>query len=106
MLRNKSGRYLECTAAGVKAAAASRPTISPSDFSVVDAAGASAWPISGFSWGMVYEQPGDKARAKLVRDALLWLVTAAQPIAGSLNYVPLPPRIEAFSKSQLERMKV
>jgi len=106
MLENRSGKWLLCTANGTRAAAASRSSISPTAFSIVDASGADAWPISGFSWGMVYESPSDKTRAKLVRDALEWLVTDGQPIAGTLNYVPLPPRISEYAKRQLERMKV
>ena len=55
---------------------------------------------------MVYEQPADKARGKMTQAALLWLVTSGQPLAASLNYVALPPNVQAFSKTQLERMKV
>ncbi len=106
MLENRAGKWLFCTANGSKAAAASRSSISPTEFSIVDAAGENVWPISGFSWGMVFENPQDKGRAKLVQSALLWLVTEGQPIAASLNYVALPPNIEEYSKHQLERMKV
>jgi len=105
-LRNKAGKYLLCSADGVKAAAATKSSVSPTNFSIVDAVGPGSWPISGFSWGMVYENSTDKARAKLIRDALEWLVTDGQPIAGSLNYVPLPPKIESFAKKQLDQMKV
>jgi phosphate transport system substrate-binding protein len=106
MLENKAGKWLFSTANGARAAAANRSNITPSDFSIVDQPGANAWPISGFSWGMVYESPSDKGRARLVRDALVWLVTDGQPIAGRLNYVPLPAGISEYAKRQLERMKV
>lgn len=106
MLQNKAGKWAFCTVAGCKAAAATRHTISPTDFSIVDAPGEDSWPISGFSWGMVYQDPPDKARGKLVQSILLWLVTQGQPIAATLNYVPLPANVQAFSKSQLEKMKV
>jgi phosphate transport system substrate-binding protein len=105
-LQNKAGKWLISTAAGAKAAAATKASVTPTDFSIVDAPGANAWPISGFSWVMVYEQPSDKGRGKLVRDVLSWLVTDGQSIAGSLNYVPLPPNISGFAKKQLDRMKV
>jgi phosphate transport system substrate-binding protein len=105
LLQNKAGKWAVCSAAGVKAAAATKKSITPTDFSIVDAAGADSWPISGFSWMMVYQDPSDKARAKLVQQILLWLVSAAQPIAATLNYVELPSNVQAFSKSQLEKMK-
>ena len=105
-IQNRSGKWALCTAPGVKAAAATKPNVSPTDFSIVDAAGPDSWPISGFSWGMVYEKPADAARGKVTRDALVWLVTDGQPLAGALNYVPLPAAVSAFSVKQLGRMKV
>jgi phosphate transport system substrate-binding protein len=106
MLQNRAGKWRFCTPAGIKAAAATKANVSPTDFSIVDVGAENAWPISGFSWGMVYETPPDKTRGKLVRDVLAWLVTDGQPIAGSLNYVPLPANVVEFSKKQLEKMKV
>jgi phosphate transport system substrate-binding protein len=106
MLQNKSGKWLFCTANGAHAAAATKSSVSPTDFSIVDATGANAWPISGFSWMMVYEAPSDKGRAKLVRDVLSWLVTDGQPIAATLNYVPLPPSVSGYSQKQIARIKV
>ena len=106
MLENRAGRWLFCTPAGIKAAAATKSSVSPTDFSIVDAGADRAWPISGFSWGMVYEQPADRARGKLVHDILAWLVTDAQPIAATIDYVPLPANVVDFSRKQLDRMKV
>jgi phosphate transport system substrate-binding protein len=106
MLQNRSGKWLFATANGAKVAAATKSSITPTDFSIVDASGENAWPISGFSWVMVYEQPADKGRGRLVREVLSWLVSDGQPIAATLNYVPLPPNVEGFAKRQLDRMKV
>ncbi len=106
MIQNRAGKWQFCTAAGVKAAAATKPAVSPTDFSIVDTSPTDAWPISGFSWGMVYKNPSDKVRAKLVRDALEWLVTEGQPIAGTLDYVPLPSAVQEYAKKQLDGMSV
>ena len=106
VLQNRSGKWLLSTASGAKAAAATKKSISPTDFSIVDTSGDRAWPISGFSWAMVYERPADKTRGRLVRDVMTWLVTQGQPIAGTLNYVPLPANIAEFSRKQLGRMQV
>ncbi len=107
LLQNGSGKWLTCTESTVAAAAATKPGISPADFSIVDRAGAESWPISGYTWAFVYANPSDKARAKLVRDVLAWTVgNDAQKIAGSLNYVPLPPNIQAVAKKALDQVKV
>jgi phosphate transport system substrate-binding protein len=106
LLENKAGKFLLCTPAGVRAAAASNVDISPTDFTIVDAAGAESYPISGYSWAFVYQEPKDKARAKLVVEALEWLVTDGQPIAAGLNYVPLPANVQAYAKKALGQVKL
>ncbi len=106
LLENKAGKFLPCSADGVQAAAASKANVSATDFSIVDAAGNGAYPIAGYSWAFVYQEPKDKARAKLAVDALEWLVTDGQPIAGGLNYVPLPTNVREFSKKALDQVKL
>lgn len=106
MLENKAGKFLLCSADGVQAAAASKANVSATDFSIVDSVGNGAYPIAGYSWAFVYQEPKDKARAKLAVDALEWLVTEGQPIAGSLNYVPLPTNVREFSKKALDQVKL
>jgi len=106
-LENQSGKWLTCSERTVAAAAATKPEISATDFSIVDRSGANSWPISGYTWVFVYENPTDKARAKLVRDVLSWTAgDDAQKIAGSLNYVPLPENIQAVAKKALAEVKV
>ena len=106
-LQNRSGKWVNCSKETVAAAAATKPTISPTDFSIVDRPGDRAYPISGYSWIMVYEKPADSARGKLVKEVLTWLVGAqAQGIAGSLNYVPLPANIRGTALRALSRMSV
>lgn len=106
MLQNKSGHWLSCTQQTVRAAAATKPDVSATNFSIVDASTAQAWPIAGYSWVMIWENPPDKARGKLVRDVMNWLVTSAQPIAGSLQYVPLPSSVGATATRSIALVKV
>jgi phosphate transport system substrate-binding protein len=70
ILQNKAGKWVTCSPDTIAAAAATKPEVSPTNFSIVDAAGANSYPISGFSWVMVYKKPADLARAKLVYDVL------------------------------------
>jgi phosphate transport system substrate-binding protein len=105
-IENKAGKYVQASVASVRAAAASNVDISPTDFSIVDAGGAAAYPIAGYSWAFVYQEPKDKARAKLVVDALGWLVTDGQPLAAGLNYVPLPANVQEYAKKALGQVKL
>jgi phosphate transport system substrate-binding protein len=38
----------------VAAAAAQKPAITPTDFSIVNQPGAASYPISGYRWALVY----------------------------------------------------
>lgn len=105
-LENRAGRWVDCTASTVRAAAATKPNISATDFSIVDRDGGSAYPIAGYTWAMIYQQPQDKTRGKLVKDVLGWIVGAdAQRIAGSLNYVPLPENVQDVARKAIAQIQ-
>ena len=106
MVQNKAGKYSICTLEHVKVAAATKPEVSSTNFSIVDATGAEAWPISGYSWVVVDQSATDKARSKVTKDLLTWLVTKGQPIAGSLNYVPLPENVQQTALATLAKISL
>jgi phosphate transport system substrate-binding protein len=106
MVQNKAGKWGECALENVKAAAATKPDVSPTNFSIVDTSAADAWPIAGYTWAFVYQNPTDKARAKITKDVLAWAVTKAQPIAGTLNYVPLPQNVQQTALKTLAKVSL
>lgn len=107
VIQNRSGKWLQCSADTVRAAAATKPHISAQDFSIVDRAGESAYPIAGYSWAVVYQNMTDKSRARVIRDVLSWIVSdQAQRIAGSLDYVPLPDNVQSSAQNTLKQMHV
>jgi phosphate transport system substrate-binding protein len=105
-VQNKAGKFLYPSMKTVAAAAATKPNVSATDFSIVDAAGADSYPISGYSWVMVYKKPTNPGRAKLVRDVLRWLVTDGQKVAESVDYVPLPQNVQHRALSIIDQMQV
>jgi phosphate transport system substrate-binding protein len=105
-VQNKAGKFLYPSIKTVAAAAATKPNVSATDFSIVDAAGADSYPISGYSWVMVYKKPTNPGRAKLVRDVLSWLVTDGQKVAESVDYVPLPQNVQHRALSIIDQMQV
>lgn len=105
-IQNKAGKFLECDLDDVKAAAATKPDVSPENFSIVDTAAANAWPIAGYTWAFVYQNPTDKVRAKVTKEALAWAVTKAQPIAATLNYVPLPENVQQTALRTLAKVSL
>ncbi len=106
MLQNKAGKWLACSPETIAAAAATKTDVSPTNFSIVDAAGAESYPISGYSWLMVYKKPADPSRAKLVYGVLSWLVgPQGQANAKSVDYVPLPLNVQAAAQATLKQMQ-
>ncbi len=106
LLQNKAGKYLYPDIATVAAAAATNPNLTSTDFSIVDAAGPDCYPISGYSWVLLYKTPSDKQRGALVKHIMNWLVTEGQPIAKTVEYVPLPDNVQQQAMKILDQMQV
>lgn len=94
-VRNASGAYVKATTASI-GAALSAATI-PSDFrlSAVDQTGASAYPITGVTWLLVYQRAGKGAAAQKLVAFLKWALTDGQKYAQELNYSPLPDHMRS-----------
>ncbi len=106
LLQNRAGTWVSCSQETVAAAAATKPEVSPTDFSIADATGAKSYPISGYSWIVVYKKPADSARAKLLYGVLSWLVGPdGQSNAKSVDYVPLPGNVQARAAATLRQMQ-
>lgn len=105
-LQNRAGKWVTCSPETVAAAAATKPKVSPTDFSIVDSPGANSYPVSGYSWIVVYKDQSDKNRAKVLYDVLAWLVgPSGQSNAKSVNYVPLPTNVQNAASSTLRQMQ-
>jgi phosphate transport system substrate-binding protein len=93
-LQNANGAFVEPSAAGATAAAATKPNVTPTDFSIVNAAGKDSAPISGYSWAMLYVAQPDQIKGQALVDVLYWLVSPdGQQYATNLNYAKLPDNI-------------
>jgi phosphate transport system substrate-binding protein len=106
LLQNRAGKWVSCSQETVAAAAATKPEVSATNFSIADASGANSYPISGYSWVVIYKKPADAARAKLLYDVLAWLVgPQGQSNAKSVDYVPLPGNVQARAQATLKQMQ-
>ena len=105
LLQNKAGEYLYPDIATVAAAAATKPNLSSTDFSIADAAGPDSYPISGYSWAILYKIPSDPQRGALVKQIMNWLVTEGQPIAKTVDYVPLPDSVQRQDIQLLDQLQ-
>jgi phosphate transport system substrate-binding protein len=94
-VQNKAGNYVEPTFKAVSAAAAAASKNMPQDLRVMitDADGKDAYPISAFTWLLVYNTMKDKEKAKALVGFLRWAMTDGQQYAEDLYYAPLPKEV-------------
>ena len=80
----------------------------PPDFrvSITNAPGKGAYPISSFTWLLLYESPKDKAQAKIMVDVAKWALTDGQKYCADLGYAPLPPNVVKMEMAALAKIKL
>jgi phosphate transport system substrate-binding protein len=94
-VQNKAGNYVEPTFKAVSAAAAAASKNMPQDLRmmITDADGKDAYPISAFTWLLVYNTMKDREKAKALVGFLHWAMTDGQQYAEDLYYAPLPKEV-------------
>jgi len=107
-VQNKDGKFLKASLEGVTAAAAGAAKAMPGDFrvSITDAAGSDAYPISSFTWLLFYENPKDKAKAKVMVDFTKWALNDGQKYCADLGYAPLPKQVVGLEADAIKRIKL
>ncbi len=103
-IRNQAGTYVTPSTRTVAADAAQKPAITPTDFSIVNQPGASSYPISGYSWALVYTQQPDQAKGQALVAMLDWLTHGGQALAAANGYVPLPSQIRQLARPLLQQI--
>jgi phosphate transport system substrate-binding protein len=74
--------------------------------SIVNAPGAQAYPISSFTWLLVYKTMPNADKGKKLVDFLHWALHDGEQAASSLDYAPLPAALAARLDSTLATIKV
>jgi phosphate transport system substrate-binding protein len=89
-LKNRSGAFVKPSLESVSSAAAGVEM--PDDYrvSITDAEGKDAWPISAFTYLLVYKDQPNGAKGDALLRFIWWAVHDGQKTAQSLDYAPLP----------------
>ena len=103
-IRNQAGNYVLPTTQTIAAAAAQKPGITPTDFSIVNQPGPSSYPISGYSWALIYTRQSDQATGQALVTMLDWLTHDGQAYAAANLYVPLPPQVRQLALTMLQQV--
>jgi phosphate transport system substrate-binding protein len=100
---NASGNAIHASVQSVSAAAATLKN-PPDDLrvSLVNAPGDSAYPISSFTWILVYQDEADAGKAKALTEFLWWCVHEGQALSAPLHYAPLPAEFTPLVERKLK----
>src|SRR5262252_4486282 len=105
-LRNNAGTYIEPSLESA-ALAADQPDLPDSmEVMVTDSANPKAYPITGFTWLLVYENQQDEAKADAVANLVWWMIHDGQQYALPLDYAPLKGAALQKAESLVKKIKM
>jgi phosphate transport system substrate-binding protein len=104
-VRNRAGLFVSPSIESISAAAseAMRALGSDTDFrvSIVDAEGPSSYPVSSFTWIIIYKNQPDEVKGRKLVEFLRWAITEGQQAVAGLDYAPLPDDVVAVIQERL-----
>ncbi|HJX90011.1 MAG TPA: phosphate ABC transporter substrate-binding protein PstS [Pyrinomonadaceae bacterium] len=102
-VKNAAGVFIEPTVDSVIAAAAASASSVPDDLrvSITNAQGAQVYPISSFTYVLIYKNQKDAKKGKALVDFLWWGIHDGENDAKQLQYAPLPPDIVKRAEAKL-----
>ncbi len=109
-IKNKAGNFieptLETTANAVAGAVTTLPSgdASWSSVSIVNAPGDNSYPISSFTYLLVYKNQTDMTKGKALAEFLWWAVHDGQSYSSGLQYVPLPNAVVSLNEKTIKLM--
>ncbi len=105
-IRNRAGQFVVASVPAVTAAAEGAAKALPPNtdyrISIVDAPGADSYPISSFTWILVYQRQKDAVKGKKLVDFLNWALTNGEAQASALDYAPLPSEMASTVRDRLK----
>lgn len=108
LIQNKSGEFVKPTIESVTAAAMNEAKTMPADLrvSITNPAGKNSYPLSGFTWLLVYQQQRNPEKGKALVEFLQWAMDEGQQYAGDLLYAPLPKEVIALCKQKIATISI
>jgi len=104
-LQNKAKKFLDPSLDGAAAAADITNLPDNMEVSITDSSNPNAYPISGFTWILAYENQTDPAKADAVAQLVNWMVTDGQKFAAPLEYAPLKGAAVKKAQALVKKIK-
>jgi phosphate transport system substrate-binding protein len=104
-VQNSSGAFVVPNSSSVAADAAAFPGVSADNYLIVNGTGAGAYPISTYSWVILYQKQSNSNNGIALGKMLDWMATTGQSDAAAIGYVPLPSNVQSLAISTIMQME-
>jgi phosphate transport system substrate-binding protein len=103
LVKNAGGQFIKPSLDSITAAAASVAGQMPDDLrvSITNAPGATAYPISSFTYLLVYKEQPDQTKGKALVDFMWWAIHDGEKMAKDLLYAPLPDEVVKKAEAKI-----
>jgi phosphate transport system substrate-binding protein len=103
-IQNRAGNWVTANPESMTAAAGGLISQMPSDLkqSITDAPGDAAYPISSYSYLLLFKRQGDVSKAQAFSRFVRWILHDGQSYANGLHYGVVPPALLARADDQLK----
>ena len=105
-LRNKAGKYIQPSLESAAKAADVADLPDNMEVMVTESSNADAYPITGFTWLLIYENQTDSAKADAVAQLAWWMIHEGEKFAKPLGYAPLQGAAVKKAENLLKKIKV
>jgi len=105
-LQNKAKKHLDASLDGAAAAADIANLPDDMEVMITDSSNPNAYPISGFTWLLVYENQADPVKGDAVANLVWWMLHDGQKYATPLEYAPLKGAAVKKAEALAKKIKV
>jgi phosphate transport system substrate-binding protein len=103
-LKNKAGKFISPTGAAMSAAAEGVEMPAELYVSLVNSSAEAAYPISGYTYLLVYADAKDATKGEAIAKYLWWALHDGQKYAEELDYAPLPGKVVTLVEARLKEL--
>lgn len=104
-IQNAAGKFVRADIPAVTAAASGAELPDTLFMSITNAPGDGAYPISSYTYLLVYENTADRTKGKALADFLWWAIHDGQKLSEPLYYAPLPAPVVQKVEAKLKTLR-
>ena len=108
LVKNADGEFVKPSLEALSKAAEQSVAEMPEDLrqSITNAKGKESYPISSYTYLLIYENQKDSFKGKTLKEFLNWALTKGESFASELGYAPLPKVVIEKAIQKVNMIKV